>query len=681
MNMYRYWRNVVKFLFRDSFTFYSGGSPGAPAMTSQNVTTSNIPEYMKPYAKAMLGGAMEQAFNIDRKGNILGPKQYIPYGVDPNLFDATTTAQQQADAAQAALDKWGKGRQKADPKGYAAAQERANQANSALAAAQTAQGDAIRQAYMPIKQGDMYSETAPSAFQGNAAVAGFSPMQMQAFRAAQGLQLPGQFAEGSDYVRQAAQGSLGVAGLAQQIGGSAMGYGAKAADIGMKALEYGDIASRTGLEGYQRAVRDAAEAARISDVYGTQGAGYGTLGTQYGATGAGYGAAAAGQAGQGYGAQAAYQQQATSPGAIQAYMNPYLEASLAPQLKLLAQQSGIQSAAQQAAATSAGAFGGSRSALQNALNQQAGNMAAQQAIGQGYNQAFQQAQQAQQYGAGLGIQGLQAGTQAQLAGVQGAQAGMQGAGVGIQGAQTGLQGVGQRLGAGQLGLSGAGMGIQGQQAAIQGVQAALAGQGVGIQGAQAATGAGQLGLGAYGQLGSQGVNLANIGNQQLGAQQGIIGLQSQMGGMQQQQAQNIINSAMGQYDKSQQYPYEQFAFLSNMIRGLPMGGTGTSSQYQAAPNPWSQAAGLGIAGLGMYNAMGSDERLKENIVRVGELTNGIGLYEFEYKPEFKDEYGEGRYRGVMAQDVIKTMPEAIVTMPDGYMGVNYDMVGTWMEAL
>jgi hypothetical protein len=608
---------------------------------------------MKPYAKAMLGGAMEQAFNIDRQGNILGPRQYIPYGVDSNLFDATTTAQQQADAANAALGKWGKGRQKADPEGYAAAQERANQANSALTAAQGAQQQAIQQAYMPYKQGQTYSETGPSAFQGNAAVAGFSPMQMQAFRAAQGLQLPGQFAEGSDYVRQAAQGSLGVAGLAQQIGGSALGYGAKAADIGMKGLEYGDLASKIGVEGYQRAVRDAAEAARISDIYGTQGAGYG--------------AAAAGQAGQGYGAQAAYQQLATSPGAIQAYMNPYLEASLAPQLKLLAQQSGIQSAAQQAAATSSGAFGGSRSALQNALTQQAGNMAAQQAIGQGYNQAFQQAQQAQQYGAGLGIQGLQAGTQAQLAGVQGAQAG--------------LQGVGQRLGAGQLGLSGAGMGIQGQQAAIQGVQAGLQGQGVGIQGAQAATGAGQLGLGAYGQLGSQGVNLANIGNQQLGAQQGIIGLQSQMGGMQQQQAQNIINSAMGQYDKSQQYPYEQFAFLSNMIRGLPMGGTGTSSQYQAAPNPWSQAAGLGIAGLGMYNAMGSDERLKENIVRVGELTNGIGLYEFEYKPEFKDEYGEGRYRGVMAQDVIKTMPEAIVTMPDGYMGVNYDMVGTWMEAL
>lgn len=624
MNMYRYWRNVVKFLFRDSFTFYSGGSPGAPAMTSQNVTTSNIPEYMKPYAKAMLGGAMEQAFNVDSRGNITGPRQYIPYGVNPQLFDATTSAQQAADTANAALGEWGKGRQRRDPEGYAAAQKRAEEANAALGAAQGAQQQAIQKAYMPYEQGQTYSETGPSAFQGNAAVAGFSPMQMQAFRAAQGLQLPGQFAEGSDLVRQAAQGSLGIAGLSKDLGQAALGYGARGAAIGE--------------EGYARAVQDAAEAARQSDIYGAQGAGYG--------------ATAADMARMGYESQRAYEQKVTSPEAVQAFVRPY-EPILDTQLKLLAQQTGIQGAAQQAAATSSGAFGGSRAALANALNQQAGNLAAQNAISQGYNQAYSEAMKAMQYGAGLGISGLQAGTQAQQAG--------------IQGAQTGLQGVGQRIGAGQLALSGANTGIQGQQ--------------TGIQGVQAATGAGQLGLGAYGQAGSQGVNLANIGNQQLGAQQGIIGLQSQMGGMQQQQAQNIINSAMGQYDKSQQYPYEQFAFLSNMIRGLPMGGTGTSSQYQAAPNPWSQAAGLGIAGLGMYNAMGSDERLKENIVRVGELTNGIGLYEFEYKPEFKDEYGEGRYRGVMAQDVIKTMPEAIVTMPDGYMGVNYDMVGTWMEAL
>ena len=110
-----------------------------------------------------------------------------------------------------------------------------------------------------------------------------------------------------------------------------------------------------------------------------------------------------------------YAQQATDPNSIAAYMNPYLQQSLAPQLQLLGQQTGMQTAGEQAAATSAGAFGGSREALANSLQQQQGNLAAQQAIGQGYNQAFGNAQQAQQFGANLGLQGQQA----QLGAMQG----------------------------------------------------------------------------------------------------------------------------------------------------------------------------------------------------------------------------------------------------------------------
>ena len=55
-----------------------------------------------------------------------------------------------------------------------------------------------------------------------------------------------------------------------------------------------------------------------------------------------------------------------------------------------------------------GAFGGNRATLAQGLNAQNYDLARQQAIAQGYNQAFNQAQQAQQYGAGLGLQGLNA---------------------------------------------------------------------------------------------------------------------------------------------------------------------------------------------------------------------------------------------------------------------------------
>ena len=58
---------------------------------------------------------------------------------------------------------------------------------------------------------------------------------------------------------------------------------------------------------------------------------------------------------------------------------------------------------------------------------------------------------------------------------------------------------------------------------------------------------------------------------------------------------------MKEYQTAQDYPYRQYEFLSSLLRGFPMSNQ-TSQMYQAAPNPWSQAAGLGVAGLGMYNA-------------------------------------------------------------------------------
>ena len=130
-----------------------------------------------------------------------------------------------------------------------------------------------------------------------------------------------------------------------------------------------------------------------------------------------------------------YAQQATDPNAVGAYMNPYLQQSLAPQLQLLNQQFGIQQAEQQGRATQAGAFGGTREALQGGLINQNQALAQQQMIGQGYNQAFQQAQQAQQYGAGLGLQGYGQGIQAagQLGGLGTAQLGAETNVLGTQG--------------------------------------------------------------------------------------------------------------------------------------------------------------------------------------------------------------------------------------------------------
>jgi hypothetical protein len=138
--------------------------------------------------------------------------------------------------------------------------------------------------------------------------------------------------------------------------------------------------------------------------------------------------------------------------------------------------------------------------------------------------------------------------------------------------------------------------LQGQQAAYQGaLQNMQYGAGLGMQG----IGAAQQG---YGMAGQAGASLANIGNQQLGAQQGILGLQQQVGGQQQAQEQQIINQAIQNYANQQQAPMQAYNQYNALLRGYAVPGM-TTTQYQAAPSMTSQIAGLGTAAAGAYGLM------------------------------------------------------------------------------
>jgi hypothetical protein len=82
--------------------------------------------------------------------------------------------------------------------------------------------------------------------------------------------------------------------------------------------------------------------------------------------------------------------------------------------------------------------------------------------------------------------------------------------------------------------------------------------------------------------------------------------------------------------------------------------------------------GLGGAGIMKY----SDPRTKENVKPIGVMDNGLTLYSFEYKDEFKDhEYaGHGVHVGVMAQEVEQVFPYAVKTLDDGYKVVDYGLI-------
>jgi len=76
----------------------------------------------------------------------------------------------------------------------------------------------------------------------------------------------------------------------------------------------------------------------------------------------------------------------------------------------------------------------------------------------------------------------------------------------------------------------------------------------------------------------------------------------------------------------------------------------------------------------------SDRSLKENIVRVAEHSPGIGLYLFDYKPEYREAWAFGRQFGMMADEVEAVVPQAVSLHPDGYKMVDYAMLGIRLTA-
>jgi len=91
----------------------------------------------------------------------------------------------------------------------------------------------------------------------------------------------------------------------------------------------------------------------------------------------------------------------------------------------------------------------------------------------------------------------------------------------------------------------------------------------------------------------------------------------------------------------------------------------------------AMARGGGRGGGGRAAARGgggrggrrSDIRLKHDIVFLGYLNDGLGLYRFSYNGSSKP------YVGVMAQEVERIVPAAVTQGRDGYLLVNYERLG------
>jgi hypothetical protein len=221
----------------------------------------------------------------------------------------------------------------------------------------------------------------------------------------------------------------------------------------------------------------------------------------------------------------------------QKYMNPYIDNVIARQQQDASRQAAIAQQAQGAQAARSGAFGGSGDYLMRA--QGAANLARQKGdimatgMNNAYTQGMNQFNQEQQ--------------QRQAAAQLNAQQGQFGAGLGLQGLQTAL------------------------------------------------TSANTMG---------------NLGMNQYNQNMGITQQQNQFGAQQQQQSQNILNNQYQDFLNFQNHPYKQAAFMSDMLRGLPLTQQ-SNAIYQAPPSLMSQVVGAGTAAYGASRAFASGGNVED----------------------------------------------------------------------
>ncbi len=96
---------------------------------------------------------------------------------------------------------------------------------------------------------------------------------------------------------------------------------------------------------------------------------------------------------------------------------------------------------------------------------------------------------------------------------------------------------------------------------------------------------------------------------------------------------------------------------------------GYNAQVNSNNGLMSGLFGLGKTALGGW--MSSDISVKENIDVVDERPDGLHVIDYDYKPETQI---DGRYRGLVAQEVEQVYPDAVARSHAGTLTVNYDRV-------
>jgi hypothetical protein len=165
----------------------------------------------------------------------------------------------------------------------------------------------------------------------------------------------------------------------------------------------------------------------------------------------------------------------------------------------------------------------------------------------------------------------------------------------------------------------------------------------------------------------------------LGGQTQALGLLGGYGGLARGLEQQGRDFDFSEFMREQQYPAYQLGLFGQGIQGMPaLIGRNTVEEKFGSPlgalGDATKLAGA-LASGGYFNpaapAAPSDERLKENIKKIGKSKNGHNLYTWDWNDRAKELGVNSPTTGVIAQEIIKYMPEAVTKHADGYYMVNY----------
>jgi hypothetical protein len=487
-----------------------GGGDSAPTHTTS--TSSNLPEYAKPYYEELLKQTGKQVYSTDAKGNVTGTKEYQPYQGQVRFDDGT-----QSTAGQR--------------------------------------------------------------------VAGFTEGQRGIQQQVAGLQTPGQFGQ--------AGAGLGV--------GQGMGF--SAANQGFnQAFGYqpqGINAQTISAPSLQNFGMNAAQGSFNPNLQNYQ------MGPAQNVAAMGIGSQNFGQ------------------GAADYYMSPYAQAAINPSLREARLQGDLQKQAGMTGAIGRGTFGGARQALLQAEQERGTQRTMADIQSTGMEKAYQNAQAQFQADQARQLQAQQAnqqyGLQAQLANQQaGLTTGQQNlaALLGVQqlGTQTGAQfGLANLSNAQQANVQNLAAQLQTQGlSADQAMKAALANQQSNLQAQQLTQQGQQYAAGLGKDIGLAGLTaglqssqaMGQLGTAEQAANLDRLRAQSASAGEEQAMQQKQLDTAYQTEMEQRNYQRSQLEYLSNILRGNAAALGSTQTQYTPAPSMASQIGGLGLAGLGLYKAMG-----------------------------------------------------------------------------